>query len=409
VLQNFGSKDLAKQVRELALASDLAAGARNNLLTLLADIGGPNDLKLILDRGRNNPALLNELAAQAQIRNRRPVGDLAQPTAELLDSKNGAVREAAIRLAGAWEVTGLSDRIEALAHDRSGSPTQRAAAIESFGRLQGGKVNAQLRRFATSNQPRPIQNAAIRALTRNQADVAAEAAVGLLAGADTPERMSALLEPLLNHNQGTALLAHHIAGADVSVDAAKLIARVLSASGRNAPALQEQVNKILGRANPIPEYNADWVKQFAAEALKNGNVDGGRKLFESPMANCLACHKIGGRGGVQGPDLSSVGTGMSAEMIVEAVVWPKRQVKEGYLATTVTTTDDEFYQGYKVKESKEELVLREAASGREIRIPKKRIQERADAGTLMPDGLTVGMTQSELRDLIAYLAAQGRR
>ncbi len=96
-------------------------------------------------------------------------------------------------------------------------------------------------------------------------------------------------------------------------------------------------------------------------------------------------------------------------MIIEAVVWPKRQVKEGYLATTVTTTDDEFYQGYKVKESKEELVLREAASGKEIRIPKLRIQERADAGTLMPDGLTAGMTQSELRDLIAYLAAQGRR
>ena len=409
VLQNFGSKDLAGQVRELALASDLAESARVNLLTLLADIGGARDLKLILDRGKDTPALLNELAAQALIRNRRPLGSLDKPTAELLSSGNAQVREAAIRLAGAWKLNGLSGRIQTVANDKNAALPLRAAAIESHGRLAGEKANAQLRQFASPKQPRAIQNAAIRALIRNHAGIAAKAAVGLLAGVESQTQMSALLEPLLNHNNGTALLARHVADASVSVDAAKLVARVLSASGRNAPALLEQLNRILGRANPIPEYSADWVKQFAAEAAKNGDVAAGRKLFESPMANCLACHKVGELGGVQGPDLSSIGTGMSTEMIIEAVVWPKRQVKEGYLATTVTTTDDEFHQGYKVKESKEELVLREAASGREVRIPKQRVQDRADAGTLMPDGLTAGMTQTELRDLIAYLAAQGRR
>ncbi len=409
VLQNFGSKDLAKQVRDLALAPDLAEDARNNLLTLLADIGGADDLKLILDRGRGNPVLLNELATQALVRNRRPGGDLATPTAELLASGDAQVREAAIRLAGAWNVAGLSDRIQSLAGDKSAAPSLRAAAIDSLGRLQGAGGNALLRRFASPGQPRAMQNAAIRALTRTHAGTAAEAAVGLLAGVDTQERMSALLEPLLNHKQGAAMLARHIADASIPIDAAKLVARVLSASGRNAPALQEQLNKILGRSNPIPEYSADWVGEFAAAAAKNGDIAAGKKLFESPMANCLACHKINGQGGVQGPDLSSVGTGMSTEMIIEAVVWPRRQVKEGYLATTVATTDDEFHQGYKVKETEEELVLREAGSGKEIRIPKSRIQERADAGTLMPDGLTAGMTQGELRDLIAYLAAQGRR
>jgi len=409
VLQNFGSKDLAKQVRELALAPNLAEHARNNLLTLLADIGGADDLKLILDRGKDNPALLDELAAQALVRNRRPLGDLDKPTAGLLASRNAQVREAAIRLAGAWKLNGLSHRIRSIANDQNAAPPLRAAAIESHGRLAGDKANAQLRQFASQEQPRGIQVAAIRALTRNHAGIAAKAAVGLFPGVESQDQMSALLEPLLNHNKGTALLARHIADTAVSTDAAKLIARVLSASGRNAPALQEQLNKVLGRANPIPEYNADWVRQFAADAAENGNAAAGRKLFESPMANCLACHKIGDLGGVQGPDLSSIGTGMSTEMIIEAVVWPKRQVKEGYLATTVTTTDDEFYQGYKVKESKEELALREAASGKEVRIPKQRIQERADAGTLMPDGLTAGMTQNELRDLIAYLAGLGRR
>ena len=30
-----------------------------------------------------------------------------------------------------------------------------------------------------------------------------------------------------------------------------------------------------------------------------------------------------------------------------------------------------------------------------------------DAGTLMPDGLTLAMTRAELRDLVAFLAARG--
>ena len=409
VLQNFGSKDLARQVRELALAPELAEDARVNLLTLLADIGGANDLKLILDRGKNNPALLNELAAQASVRGRRPIGDLAKPTAALLDSNNEDVREAGIHLAGAWKVAGLSHRIQSIANNSSAPLTMRAAAIESYGRLAGDEANARLRQLASSKQPRAIQNASIKALTRNHAGIAAKAAVGLLAATESQTQMASLLEPLLNHNKGTELLARHVADASIPVDAAKLIARVLSASGRNAPKLQEQVNKILGRANLIPAYDPTWVKQLAVESAAKGNASAGKKHFESPMANCLACHKVGDQGGVQGPDLSSIGTGMSTEMIIEAVVWPKRQVKEGYLATTVTTTDDEFYQGYKVKESKEELVLREAASGKEVRIPKNRIQDRTDAGTLMPDGLTAGMTRAELRDLIAYLAARGRR
>lgn len=409
VLQNFGSKDLAKQVRDLALAPDLEDKARVNLLTLLADIGGANDLKLVLDRGAQNPALLNELAAQARIRNRKPVGDLAKPTAALLDSDRGDVREAGLRLAGAWQVTGLSERVRKLALNKNEAAPLRAAAIESMGLLEGEKANGSLRQIASPTESRLVQIAAIRALTRNHAGIAAKEATGLLPTIETQDQMSALLKPLLNHKRGTELLAKHMASASVPLDAVKLISRVLSASGRNAPALQKQLNKALGRASLIPDYDPNWVKELARESAANGNPTAGAKLFASPMANCLACHKVGDQGGMQGPDLSSVGTGLATEMIVEALLWPKRQVKEGYLATTVTTTDDDFYQGYKVRESKNELVLREATSGKEIRIPKMRIQERQEAGTLMPDGLTAGMTRAELRDLIAYLASRGRR
>ena len=39
---------------------------------------------------------------------------------------------------------------------------------------------------------------------------------------------------------------------------------------------------------------------------------------------------------------------------------------------------------------------------------RDRIQEKQEAGSLMPEGLIMNMRREELRDLIAYLARLGR-
>jgi hypothetical protein len=36
------------------------------------------------------------------------------------------------------------------------------------------------------------------------------------------------------------------------------------------------------------------------------------------------------------------------------------------------------------------------------------VKSRQDAGSIMPEALTAGLTPAELRDLIAYLASLGR-
>jgi len=55
---------------------------------------------------------------------------------------------------------------------------------------------------------------------------------------------------------------------------------------------------------------------------------------------------------------------MSPEAIVESVLWPKRQVKEGYLLTQVATKDGRALQGYRVAESADQLTLRNFTDGR---------------------------------------------
>src|SRR4030095_6940113 len=118
------------------------------------------------------------------------------------------------------------------------------------------------------------------------------------------------------------------------------------------------------------------------------------------LTNRCACHAIGGAGGKAGPDVSAVGTGLPMDMVVESVLWPNRQVKEGFMTTMVLTKNDQIHQGFHASEDKQTLILRDPAKDELIRIPVSDIARRKEVGSVMPEGLTNGLTRAELRDLL---------
>jgi putative heme-binding domain-containing protein len=193
-----------------------------------------------------------------------------------------------------------------------------------------------------------------------------------------------------------------------SAEAAKLAMTMLTAAGRGDAVLTTAFGKILGVKNTMPAYDAAWVTALAAEVKTSGDAAKGKTVFHAPLSGCVACHKIGGQGGIVGPELDAVGRGVPVELLIEAVVWPNRQIKEGYVATTLTLKDGRKLQGYKVSEAGGEMQLRELASGQTSRFTAAQIAERQEAGSLMPEGLIMNMTREELRDLVAYLAGLGR-
>jgi hypothetical protein len=90
------------------------------------------------------------------------------------------------------------------------------------------------------------------------------------------------------------------------------------------------------------------------------------------------------------------------------VLWPNRQVKEGYHSTAVITKDDVIVQGFKVNEDKQTLILRDPNQEQPIRIAIADIKARKEIGSVMPEGLTNGLTRAELRDLIRFLCDLGK-
>lgn len=64
--------------------------------------------------------------------------------------------------------------------------------------------------------------------------------------------------------------------------------------------------------------------------------------------------------------------------------------------------------GYKVAEDDASLTLRPPGSAASESVVKALIKERTDTGTLMPDGLTSWMSESQRLDLLRYLFDLGK-
>jgi putative heme-binding domain-containing protein len=173
--------------------------------------------------------------------------------------------------------------------------------------------------------------------------------------------------------------------------------------GRDDAELRQALQQAAGIRSNGTVYSVDRVRQLVAQADASGDVRRGEAIFRAAQSACVSCHRVGEQGGTIGPDLSAVARAQTKEALVESVLWPKRQVKEGYLLTTVTTKDGRTLQGYRAGETSEALMLRDFSAPALVTVTKRDIASRDDAGSIMPEGLTDRLAPSELADLLRYL------
>jgi putative heme-binding domain-containing protein len=157
-----------------------------------------------------------------------------------------------------------------------------------------------------------------------------------------------------------------------------------------------------------PDYDAALVAKLVAEAREAGDPARGARVFVDARLACLSCHKIGTAGGEVGPELTAVGRCLTPEQIVEAVLWPARQVKSGYNALAIARSDGKIIQGYEEATTDRDLLLRVAATGERLRIPKTEIEQVHEQGTLMPGGLANTLDAADRRDLVRFLTELGK-
>lgn len=134
-----------------------------------------------------------------------------------------------------------------------------------------------------------------------------------------------------------------------------------------------------------------------------GDARRGAALFDS--AGCGPCHVVDGRGGVLGPELTSIGALRGLTHLRESIVNPEASHPPRYLVVRATTTGGADVRGIRLNEDVFWIHLRDA--GGTVHVLQKRDLTRIDRepnGTLMPSYAS-RLSAAELDDLVAYLAS----
>ena len=405
VVREGGGNEVASVVRQ-KLADPVLSTARKLVLTeLLAQIGNSADAALALELASIHPTVLHALVNAARERNLHAPANAA----ELLNVplKTTATRAGAVQLIGAWKLNAHAETIRALSTAQTEPLAVRVAAAVALGQLNIPQAVETLVSLVTVNGAADLRVAALGSLAKHDVARAAQLTAGL-SGQVKPDELGPVLAALLQRNAGADAMAGALGQAEVSADTAKLILRWLNAAGRVEQKLNLVLNKLIGVQSVAPVYSADFVGVLAEEALAKGDAVNGKKVFQLPLASCTACHAVDGVRGavtsVKGPNLSAVAAGLPMDLLVESVLWPARQIKEGYAATTVITKDGRVLSGFAHSEDKTVLRVRDLATGKIAPVQTANIKQRTSNGTVMPPGLTASLTRAELRDLIKYLS-----
>ena len=115
------------------------------------------------------------------------------------------------------------------------------------------------------------------------------------------------------------------------------------------------------------------------------------------------CHRLEGVGGQVGPDLTQVWQTHSIAKLLESIVQPSREIKEGFTTWTLETVKGQVFAGLRITDNPREVVLRDT-NGREVRVPRAQVEDFAATQTsLMPEGTINQLSFTELIDLLAFL------
>lgn len=135
-----------------------------------------------------------------------------------------------------------------------------------------------------------------------------------------------------------------------------------------------------------------------------GDAMRGRALFfDETRTKCVVCHKLDGRGGDAGPELSAIGGKFDRPHLIESLLEPSRQIVEGFRATVVALRSGRVLTGIVKERSDSRLTLVDVDGQKQV-INLADIDEQHDSAvSLMPVGLQKSLTTGQFADLIAFL------
>lgn len=423
-LSAIQQRDAASLLLKMLQDGKVAPERREGVAVIVASLGTAGELAQIFD-----PALLVQLfpshgdgrtpdpAPHARVlmaltraaRERKVKPDVsADAVAALLRSDNEILRAEALALAGAWKLGSLHAPIAAAAGDAEAPRSIRSAAIEALAEIGEPECSDVLNRMSAVDNPPDIRCLAAGALSRIDIAAACRRAVEILESSQTAPDYAPLLDAILSRKDGEKNLSDALAGKKLNSDAAKLALRSLNASGKQPAQIVDLLRSAVGTGSLTAQLGTEDINKLIAEIEQHGDPARGESVFRRKDLACQSCHAISGGGPAVGPDLEGLGTSSPMDYLVHSVLDPNKAIREGFAAVTVLTTSGNVYTGILKSKSDAELVILDATTREQRRIPTADIDEVANSPSIMPKGLVDNMTRGEFLDLVRFIRELGR-
>lgn len=135
--------------------------------------------------------------------------------------------------------------------------------------------------------------------------------------------------------------------------------------------------------------------------LKTGLGDAAKGKVQF-MARCAICHKLFNEGNVIGPDLTGYDR-TNADFWLDNIFNPSLEIREGFGNYIVKLKNGQMLTGIMDAQDASGIVLKDIA-GNKTPVKQAEIEKlEASPVSLMPEALTTGMTDADLKDFFAYL------
>lgn len=131
-----------------------------------------------------------------------------------------------------------------------------------------------------------------------------------------------------------------------------------------------------------------------------GNPANGAQVFRGK--GCVGCHLVRGEGGVNGPELSFIGSQRPAAQIRESIEKPNAQVDMAYWQADVVMENGTPYKGVLVNEDTYFVQMLHPAKGL-LTLAKKDFRKFEVLKTSAMPAYVGKLTAAEMDDLVAYL------
>lgn len=165
-------------------------------------------------------------------------------------------------------------------------------------------------------------------------------------------------------------------------------------------AINRQVEALWGVAR---ESSADKQKEVARyKAMIQKGPDGdafhGRAVF---ARTCQQCHALFGVGGGVGPDITGSNRG-DLDYILHNILDPNAEIPNDYRTSILSTTDERVVSGIVKRQDANAVTM--VTANDTVTVPRAEIESLYQSElSMMPEGLVEALSETEVRDLIAYL------